>query len=205
MNISFARVIRLLGRAGQHSAGRRTLQPPRRYPIPIPVQLVHCLNENLTRLPEIQNAKKTAPLRGIAGGCTHKWNAENRTMGLEMRYDLIRPALSKLAKSGGGVLRQAFKTAGSLFTVFYEDTAGVIATYGKGREPRKMLLAEYRKSVRDYSVIEGLLTQPKPYVISMRQSEFRTQQRVPAEGRHPSAHQPPEVTGGAGGILRLPL
>ena len=29
--------------------------------------------------------------------------------------------------------------------------------------------------------------------------------RVPAEGRHPSAHQPPEVTGGAGGILRLPL
>lgn len=29
--------------------------------------------------------------------------------------------------------------------------------------------------------------------------------RVPAEGRHPSAHQPLEVTGGAGGILRLPL
>ena len=29
--------------------------------------------------------------------------------------------------------------------------------------------------------------------------------RVPAEGWHPSAHQPPEVTGGAGGILRLPL
>ncbi len=62
-------------------------------------------------------------------------------------------------------LRQAFKTAGQLFTVFDSDTTEVLVPYGEGRK----LIAELStlQLPKDFDRLQALIQQAKAYTVSL--------------------------------------
>lgn len=197
VDISFARVIRLT--AGMDSivqaAGRCNRNGESN--TPAPVQIVNCVDEDLTKLREIRRGKDATiallnefqknPARfgsDLASDraieryyqCLYAQMEEHEQdypAGDLTLFDLLARN-EKFCKSCGYFLRQAFKTAGSLFTVFDEDTTTVIVPYEEGRVILEALIAESRRPAKDYATIQSLLTQAKPYTVSLYQNEINS-------------------------------
>ena len=72
----------------------------------------------------------------------------------------------------GYTLRQAFKTAGSLFSVFDDDGDSVIVSYGNGQAIAEKLIAEDRKRPLNYTALRELTQEAKPYMVTLRRYEI---------------------------------
>lgn len=198
VDISFEQVIRFC--AGMDSivqaAGRCNRNGESA--LPAPVWIVDCVDENLSHLEEIRRGKEASIrlftdfrkspehydgdlasdaairqyYRYYYGSMdTHAQDAPKHGMTL---FDLLgrNEKFDSGDSTNSFILRQAFKTAGSLFTVFDDDTASVIVPYGAGRTTVERLIAENRKAPRNYVVLRELTQNAKPYTVSLRHYEI---------------------------------
>lgn len=196
VDISFGRVIRLC--AGMDSAVQAAGRCNRNGedPNPAPVYLIRCMDENLSRLKEIERAKHaTLELLGEFTLRPEQFQHDlasdeairyyYRRLYAEMPKEFMdyklsdRPSLFSLlsqnekyademyAQFGRFSLNQAFQTAGRLFQVFDSDTTDVIVPYGEGKEIIEKLCAEQTKYDKIY--MKKLLEQAKAYTVSLYQ------------------------------------
>lgn len=75
-----------------------------------------------------------------------------------------------LAADDGYAMHQAFKLAGSLFTVFDTDTVSVVVPYGEGAALIEELCALGTYYDRDYAA--ALLERAKPFTVNLYRTEF---------------------------------
>ena len=194
VDISFQRVIRLaagmdnvIQAAGRCNRHGQELSP-------VPVYVVACQNENLTKLPEMQRAK-TVTLElleafrqrpqdfggDLASDRSIQWYYRALYAHMEKGYQDYplkkeRDTLFSLMGSNSRLyteecpfygkysLGQAFRTAGELFQVFEEQTTDVVVPYGEGAS----LIAELASQA---GVSPGWLRawsqQVKPYTLTL--------------------------------------
>lgn len=190
VDISFEKVIRLA--AGMDSivqaAGRCNRNGESE--TPVPVQIVNCTDEKLSRLPGIQQGKAaTIRLLNEFEKTPEKYDFDlasdkavefyykfyyNQMKEGERDYAVNNLTLfdilsmnTKFCSASKCFMRQAFKTAGRLFTVFDEDTTTVITRYGRGEEITEALINENRGFDIDYQKIHTLIESAKPYTVSL--------------------------------------
>lgn len=200
VDISFSCVIRLIAGMdnGVQAAGRCNRNGESQSPRP--VYLVNCVDEKLSRLPEIQRAK-TASLELMElfaaspeayGGDLSGEKAitdyyrllyrslpagyQDDTVGKRSLYTLLaNNCTPRDQKDRAFHLRQAFKTAGQLFQVFDEDTTSVLVPYGEGEKAIQDLhsaRAEY-----DLGYAKEILEKAKPYFITMYSYQIQALQK----------------------------
>lgn len=192
IDISFSCVIRLA--AGMDSvvqaAGRCNRNGENGPGIPASVYLIQCSNEQLSRLPDIQRGKDATLdlLAEFQQRPEYYGNALDSNTSIQRYYSTLyrrMPAqyqdfnvgkhtlLSFLAQNefytNGSprfsYLQQAFRTAGSLFEVFEQNTVDVIVPYEKGTE----LIADLcsAKAAQNPAHLQKLLEASKPYTIPL--------------------------------------
>lgn len=200
VDISFGCVIRFVAGmdSGVQAAGRCNRE--RESQSPQPVYLVNCVDEKLSKLPEIQRAK-TASLElleifnakpeaydGDLSGekaMTEYYRLLYRSLPMGYQDDTVgkRSLYTLLAnhcvprdqKDHVFVLRQAFKTAGQLFRVFDEDTVSVLVPYDNGETAIGLLHSE--RARYDLEYVKRVLEEAKPYFISMYSYQIRALQK----------------------------
>lgn len=203
VDISFERVIRFC--AGMDSivqaAGRCNRNGESSSPAP--VYIVDCLDENLSRLEDIRRGKdasvrliaeyRKAPERfggSLSSGRSIRQyyryfygsmniHAQDAPINGMTLYDLLgrNEKYDSVDSDSCYTLRQAFKTAGSLFSVFDDDGDSVIVPYGSGRAIAEKLIAEDRKWSLDYSALRELTQEAKPYTVTLRRYEIEKLKR----------------------------
>lgn len=200
VDISFERVIRLA--AGMDSIVQSIGRGNRNGDIrtPIPVYVIHCMDENLGRLQELQRAK-TAAIALLERFRTHpqefkedlasdeaiRWYYRKLYANMEegfQDYTLKeeRDTLFSLLSGntnwytqncgfyGQFTLGQAFRTAGELFQVFDENTRDAVVPYGEGQA----LIAQLQAS--PYAGVAWLREwgrRAKPYTIAVYDHQIR--------------------------------
>lgn len=198
VDISFERVVRFC--AGMDSivqaAGRCNRNGDS--PIPAPVCIVDCLDEDLSHLEDIRRGKdasirlfseyRKAPER-YGGDLTSDASirqyyryyygsmdarAQDAPKNETTLFDLLgrNEKFDSADSENDYILRQAFKTAGNLFSVFDDDSDSVIVPYGGGRSIAERLIAEGRKRPWNYEVLRELTQEAKPYMVSLRRYEI---------------------------------
>jgi CRISPR-associated endonuclease/helicase Cas3 len=70
-----------------------------------------------------------------------------------------------LEDDSGFAMNQAFKTAGTLFQVFDDDTVDAVVPYGEGTQVIADLCSERAK--RDLAYLQSCLDRAKPYTVSL--------------------------------------
>lgn len=195
VDISFACVIRLAAGMDSvvQAAGRCNRGGEAGSGILAPVCLVQCENESLTQLPDIQRGRDATQelLSEFAlhpkqyGGRLDSDEAIGyyyrnlyspkytptghhdyvRRQGEPSLFSLLSLNKSYYQKEDSYSFHQAFRTAGSLFQVFEEDTTDVIVPYGQGAELIQNLNSKRAAYNLDY--LKAQLEQAKPYTISL--------------------------------------
>lgn len=162
------------------------------------VYLIECLEENLSRLDMIQMGKDaTMSLVSDYDRNPEKYNYElHSDAAIEFYYkklyqnmkdgyqdgfiarknlcllDLLsvnhKFAHESIPEIENFAYRQAFKTAGELFSVFDEDTTTVIVPYKKGQE----VIAQLCSDRIDFSRTKELLDEAKPYTVSLYKNQI---------------------------------
>lgn len=84
---------------------------------------------------------------------------------LSVNREFVNESIPEIEKF---VCRQAFKTAGELFSVFDEETFTVITPYGKGRELISLLCSNQS----DFGKTKELLDEAKPYTVSLYKNQI---------------------------------
>lgn len=159
-----------------------------------PVYIIECIDEKLTYLREIQNAKNaTRELIYNYQNNPEFFNSDltsDEAISVYYKsffreipegyqdyvYDRDGHTIYSLISDGFAVtknnkevekyeLRQAFATAGNLFQVFDEDTTDILVPYGEG----KVIIAELcsSKSLYGNQIRKDLLDKTKPFTISV--------------------------------------
>ncbi|MDO5400910.1 MAG: CRISPR-associated helicase Cas3' [Eubacteriales bacterium] len=211
VDISFDCVIRLTAGMDNviQAAGRCNRNGEK--PAPQPVYLLSCSNENLSRLPEIQQAKNAvAALLDRFHREPERYDAnlsgdqaiadyyrklyENMPDGYQdfvprnggpSLYELLSENIPCQRETQENfLLQQAFRTAGKQFQVFDEDTVSVLVPFERGRE----LIAQFHsaRAETDFGYVQSLVEQAKPYLINLYQFQFDALERNRALGRDPS-------------------
>lgn len=200
VDISFERVIRLS--AGMDSviqaAGRCNRHGEREEPVP--VYIVSCPGENLSRLEEIQNSKNatTSLLEAYRRNPARFGNDLSSDASIRYYYQKLYGAMSdnfqdcyvkrknvtlyELLSLNSNywddtspfyrkfMLHQAFRLAGTLFEVFDNSTQDVVVPYGAGAE----LIAELAGQPRpDPVFLKDWLQRAKAYTVSMYDYQIR--------------------------------
>jgi CRISPR-associated endonuclease/helicase Cas3 len=194
VDISFDCVIRLAAGLDSviQSAGRCNRNGDA--PEPAPVYLLQCEDEDLRKLPDIQNAK-TATISLLAQfrqrpedfqadlssdeavGYYYRrlyqemppkfqdFTVIEKGKGKSSLYSLLSLNEDYLREDTGFALNQAFQEAGALFQVFDDKTQDVLVPYGEGAEVIADLCSE--RANRDASFLQSCLERAKPYTISL--------------------------------------
>ena len=162
------------------------------------VYLIHCRNENLGNLREIQDAQTAAvALLAAYRRTPEKYHDDlasdeavrdyyltlyrnmkqlyqDYTVGKDTLFSLLSGNTQYLALAGQDgerfFLKQAFRTAGRLFQVFDEDTQDVVVPYGEGEK----LIWEF-SGMSDYPTVEELRKwseRAKAYTVSLYQGDI---------------------------------
>ena len=194
---SFGRVIRLTAGMDNvvQAAGRCNRNGESR--TPVPVYILNCTDEDLSHLPEIQQARNatTALLaeyrknaeafendlssdsairtyykflyRSLAKGAMDYPAGEHGTL-LDLLASNKKYATEFTAYYGKYFLCQAFKTAGQLFSVFDSQTQTLLVPYGKGAEIiQQMRALGDRYDPEALREMQQLLERAKPYAVSV--------------------------------------
>lgn len=196
VDISFGCVIRLA--AGMDSIVQAAGRCNRNGEVSgtVPVYVIRCTDEKLTRLVDIQRGKEASEAllnafskkpEQFMGDLTSDAAIRRyyRTLyaGLKEKYqdDYIPEVgcsvfellsingnnLQGAPSAGKYILNQAFKTAGDVFTVFAQDTMDVLVPYGRGREISNRFFDMDRQYAVDYEALETLLQEAKAYTVSL--------------------------------------
>lgn len=196
VDISFGCVIRLA--AGMDSIVQAAGRCNRNGEVSgtVPVYVIRCTDEKLTRLADIQRGKEASEAllnafskkpEQFMGDLTSDAAIRRyyRTLyaGLKEKYqdDYIPEvgcSVFELLSINGNnlqgapsaekyILNQAFKTAGDVFTVFAQDTMDVLVPYGRGREISNRFFDMDRQYAMDYEALETLLQEAKAYTVSL--------------------------------------
>lgn len=196
VDISFACVIRLA--AGMDSvvqaAGRCNRSGEAGPGVLAPVYLVRCQNESLAQLPDIRKGQGATQelLSEFAAHPELYHNSLDSAEAIQYYYRALyrredkghhdycikdRPSLLSLLSRNESCtadppyyFRQAFRTAGSLFQVFEENTTDVIVPYGEGAALIQNLNSE--RAEHDPIYLKTLLEQAKPYTVSLYQYQI---------------------------------
>lgn len=184
IDTSFACVIRL--QAGMDSivqaAGRcnRNCESPE----PVPVYVIRCIGEDLSALKDIQaGANASAELFEMkpedlesreAIESYYKFLYRDQNAGHQdfcckalqaSLYDLLSNN-SKYLRKSDYFLNQAYKTAGTHFCVFDNDTVDVVVPYGEGTE-------EIRRLYDNTSLLDRDYTRLNPFTVSLYAYQYR--------------------------------
>lgn len=190
VDISFERVIRLTagmdsivqsaGRCNRHGESSE----------PVPVYVIECTNESLTRLSDIQREKDAtiALLHSFCGDYSsdeairfyyrrlYQSMAEKEqdfVIGNFSLYDLLSENKKYAAENQEPFfLRQAFKTAGALFRVFDQDTVDVVVPFEEGRQICSRLRTISQSGRWDYTEIDSLVQRARLYSVSLYRYQY---------------------------------
>lgn len=202
VDISFACVIRFT--AGMDSmvqaAGRCNRNGESRSALP--VYLLACYGEDLSRLPDIQRARTATtalldrfrrnPERYGQDLCGDAAIAEYyRLFYREMPvgyqdfstgkgttlYDMLSENRAFHEGEPDFVLNQAFRMAGQLFEVFDDDTTSVLVPYGEGRQ-----LIDRLRAAHELTVMQKILEEAKPFMVNLYRYQFDALQSMQGLG-----------------------
>ncbi len=200
VDISFACVIRLAAGMDSvvQAAGRCNRSGEAGPGALAPVYLAQCQGESLSRLPDIQQGKDAALAlltefkrqperyrhrldsdeaiqyyyRTLYKNHPHRHHDYLYKKGDTMLFSLLAQNERYCTEEKPPYyFRQAFKLAGTLFQVFEEDTADVIAPYGEGRQLIADLCSEKAKYNPAY--LKERLEAAKPYTVSLSQYQLK--------------------------------
>jgi CRISPR-associated endonuclease/helicase Cas3 len=190
VDISFDCVIRLTAGLDNiiQSAGRCNRNGDA--PEPVPVYTLQCVDEKLGKLQDIQHAKDaTVSLLAQFRQRPHDYQNDlssdaavryyyqrlYQEMPLEFQdytiknkpsiYSMLSLNEVYLEDVSGFALNQAFKTAGSLFQVFDDNTEDVLVPYGEGERVIADLCSDRAK--HDPAYLQSCLDRAKPYTVSL--------------------------------------
>lgn len=201
VDISFQRVIRFSAGMDSivQSAGRCNRNGESKEKVP--VKIVECADERLKKLHEIRASKKATEKllyafsqdpdqfdRNLSSDKSISFYYRCLYTGMEedaqdypadsigtTLFDLLsrndKYADAEKPYANDFFLRQAFKSAGSIFNVFDDNTTDVIVPYGKGKEIREELIKAER--IYDYAAVEKLFNEARAYTVSVRGYQFR--------------------------------
>jgi CRISPR-associated endonuclease/helicase Cas3 len=191
IDISFGCVIRLTAGLDNiiQSAGRCNRNGDD--PEPVPVYTLQCADEKLGKLQDIQRAKDaTVSLLAQFRQRPHDYQ-NDLSSDAAVRYYYQRlyqemppgfqdytihkntPSIYSMLSlnevylddDSGFALNQAFKTAGSLFQVFDDNTEDVLVPYGEGEQVIATLCSDRAK--HDPAYLQSCLDRSKPYTVSL--------------------------------------
>lgn len=194
VDISFGSVIRLSAGLDHliQAAGRcnRNGESDR----PLPVYVLSCKDENLTKLQDIQRAKTamTSLLSRFRNepqvfqndlssdsAVQYYYNRLYADMPYEFQDYAVKglPSIYSMlssnerwAEPGEFALNQAFKEAGTRFQVFDDETQDVLVPYGDGAEMIAELCGE--RAQWDAQYLQNCLDRVKPYTVSLFQYQI---------------------------------
>ena len=162
-----------------------------------PVFIVHCCDESLKMLPDIQLSKQATEAlmvdfkkrkdyysNDLASDnsikCFYKYLYSNYSSN-HFDYPIKdKPSLFEilsdnlhyrdLSKANDYFLCQSFKTAGDLFNVFDSDSTSVIVPYGDGKETINNLQSYYND--KDYMALQKEIKKAAQYSVSVHEYQF---------------------------------
>lgn len=190
VDLSFSCVVRVLAGLDNLAQAAGRCNRSNEYGQDGKVYLVNLKNENLRMLHEIVNAqnstRRVLELMKRSGDASYIDEEATRKFyrylyeetKQEIRYpikdwgetiylaDLLANVNGSAKSDRRSLLRQPFKTIGSRFKVFDENTVDVLAPYGKGKELSERLL-EMKHVAYRLDECGDILREAKPYMISL--------------------------------------